>query len=61
MSNKYDQEAVIEILVRRDQLSPELAREMIKQARLEVAEGRDPEEVLYEDFGLEPDYIWVLI
>lgn len=57
----YGQEAVIEILVRRDQLSPELAREMIKQARLEVAEGRDPEEVLYEDFGLEPDYIWALI
>lgn len=57
----YDQEAVIEILVRRDQLSPELAREMLKQARLEVAEGRDPEEVLYEDFGLEPDYIWALI
>lgn len=57
----YGQEAVVEILVRRDQLSPELAREMIKQARLEVAEGRDPEEVLYEDFGLEPDYIWALI
>ena len=31
------------------------------EARERVANGENPEEILYEDFGLEPDYIFDLI
>ena len=32
--------------------------ELLANAREEVAEGADPEEVLVEYFGLEPDYLF---
>lgn len=48
-------------LMRRDGLSADEAQELIDEARDEVRGGADPEEILYNDFGLEPDYIFDLL
>jgi hypothetical protein len=48
-------------LMKRDGCTREEAREALREARERVLEGENPEDVLYEDFGLEPDYIWELI
>ena len=55
------QETLKQVLMRRDGLSAAEADEMIAEARERVLEGEDPEEILHDDFGLEPDYIWDLI
>ncbi len=49
------------ILMRRDDYTREEAREALMEARERVADGDNPEDVLYEEFGLEPDYIFDLI
>lgn len=49
------------ILMKRDDLSSQEADLLISQARQAVFDGEDPEEVLYEEFGLEPDYIMDLL
>jgi hypothetical protein len=54
-------ESLREVLMRRDGMSGDDADELIKEARERVAEGEDPEEILLEDFGLEPDYLWDLV
>lgn len=54
-------ESLVTILMRRDGLSKDEATAMVNDARLRVAEGEDPEEILLEEFGLEPDYIFQLI
>ncbi len=50
-----------EVLIRRDKLSPAEAQELIDDAKLRVLEGEDPEELLYDEFGLEPDYVFDLL
>jgi hypothetical protein len=45
------------VLTDRDKLSHDEAVEMILDAKARVAEGEDPEEILYDEFGLEPDYV----
>ena len=55
------QETLKQVLMRRDGLSAAEADELIDEARERVLEGEDPEEILHDDFGLEPDYIWDLI
>lgn len=52
---------LVDILMERDGLSRQDAIFAVNDARRRVYEGDDPEEVLYEDFGLEPDYIFALI
>ena len=47
--------------MRRDQMTKEDAQALIDDARERIAEGEDPEEILYDDFGLEPDYIFDLL
>lgn len=54
-------ESLMEVLMRRDGLTKEEAREAISEARDRVWKGEDPEEVLAEEFGLEPDYLFDLI
>jgi hypothetical protein len=54
-------ESLREVLMRRNGMSGDEADELIEEARERVAEGEDPEEVLHDEFGLEPDYIWDLI
>ena len=48
-------------MMRRDGMSKEDAEDMIADGRRQVEEGEDPEEVLLNDFGLEPDYIFDLL
>ncbi len=49
-----------EVFMRRDGMSSEEADERIQEMRELVAEGEDPEEVLYDE-GLEPDYIFDIL
>ncbi len=53
--------SLIEVLIRRDGLSTSEAQDLIDDARYRVADGEDPEEILFEEFGLEPDYIFDLL
>lgn len=52
---------LIQVLMKRDGLSDKEAKEQVREARQRVLEGEDPEEVLYEEFGLEPDYVMELL
>ena len=53
---------LIQILVRRDGLSTEEAQEWVDEARSRVREfGEDPEQILFEEFGLEPDFLFDLL
>lgn len=54
-------ETLKQVLMRRDSLTAAEADDLIAEARERVAEGEDPEEILYEDFGLEPDYVFDLL
>jgi hypothetical protein len=54
-------ETLKEVLMRRDGLSPAEADDLIDEAKGRILAGEDPEEILEEEFGLEPDYIWDLI
>jgi len=51
---------LIKIFMQRDDMTEDEARRTLKYMRERVAEGEDPEEVLYEE-GLEPDYVLDLL
>ena len=53
--------AIVEILMERDQMTLQEASELLEDARSAIADGDDPEEVLSDWFGLEPDYIFSLV
>jgi len=53
---------ILPVLMRRDGMSRAEAEDLIAEARKRVLEyGEDPEEVLADEFGLEPDYIYDLL
>lgn len=54
-------ETIVEILMRRDNMTRDEAEDQLKYCRQLVAKGADPEEVLHDELGLEPDYIWELL
>lgn len=54
-------ESIKEVIMRRDEMSSEEADKLINEAKEEVANGANPEEVLLDYFGLEPDYIFDLL
>lgn len=54
-------ESLKQVLMRRDEMSSVEADEAIRDAAQRLAEGEDPEEVLMEEFGLEPDYVFDLL
>lgn len=55
-------ESLIQVLMRRDDLSRKAARKLIFEAHNEVLEeGLDPDDVLANNFGLEPDYVFDLL
>lgn len=58
MNTRYSIRAV---LIERDGCEPSEADELITEARQAIADGGDPEEVLADFFGLEPDYVWELL
>ena len=45
----------------RDGLTEKQANKAIEDARELIYEGHDPEEVLLDEFGLEPDYVFDLL
>ena len=49
------------VLMGRDGISSKEADEVIADAKQRVWDGEDPEEVLADEFGLEPDYIFDLM
>lgn len=55
-----DRSEIVRVLMERDSLSYEEASERVRDAKRRVSEGEDPEEILYDEFGLEPDYIFEL-
>jgi len=54
-------ESLKEVLMRRDGMEAEEADELIEEAQQAVMDGDDPEEVLADWFGLEPDYAFDLL
>ena len=50
-------ESLLEVLMRRDGMTEDEATEAIAEAASRVEAGDDPEDVLQEEFGLEPDYV----
>lgn len=70
MKDEYGKEAIVEILMRRDGMSEEEARELIAQFEEELSEIIESEddfdclaiEQTFEDtFGLEPDYLFCFL
>ena len=55
------EETLKQVIMRRDNMSSAEAEELINEAKEELAEGGDPEEILAEYFGLELDYIMDLL
>ncbi len=53
--------SLYQVLMERDGLDKAEAFELISDARVRVLRGEDPEEILFNEFGLEPDYVWELI
>lgn len=54
-------ETLKQVLMRRDRLTAAEAQDAIDEAADLVREGADPEEVLAEEFGLEPDFVFDLL
>ena len=54
-------ELLKQVLMRRDGMTAAEARDAIDEARDLVRLGADPEEILADEFGLEPDYIFDLL
>ena len=49
------------VLMQRDGMSSREADNAIDDAKQRVFDSEDPEEVLADEFGLEPDYIFDLL
>jgi len=54
-------ESLKEVLMQRDGMTSEEADEFIAELRERVADGEDPEDLLYEECGLEADYVFDLL
>lgn len=52
---------LVQVLMDRDGLNRDEAERLVADARREVEDGEDPEEILHDWFGLEPDYIYDLL
>lgn len=48
------------MIIERDNITPSEARRQLLDAQRAVSGGEDPEEVLEDYFGLEPDYLFDL-
>ena len=49
------------VFMERDHMTSDEADEEISELMARVWEGEDPEEILHDEYGLEPDYIFDLI
>ena len=53
--------SIKKVLMERDGLSDYEAEGYIEEARQRVFDGENPEHILFNEFGLEPDYIFELL
>lgn len=49
------------VLMRRDDMTAEEARDTIADLRRRVHNGENPEELLHDELGLEPDYVFDIL
>lgn len=56
-----DIETVLEAIKENCAMDIEESKEYLEEIRERVREGENPEEILHDEFGLEPDYIFALI
>ena len=62
MKTKIQLTELHRMLMRRDEMTAEDVDEWIRAAQQAVLEdGEDPEDILQDEFGLEPDYIFDLL
>jgi hypothetical protein len=54
-------DSLLQVLMRRDEMTRAEALEEIRDIKKRIREGEDPEEILHEEYGLEPDYVMDLI
>lgn len=54
-------DTIVDVLMRRDHLTREEARQHVLDAHEMFLEGADPEELCMSEFGLEPDYVFDII
>ncbi len=52
---------IVKILMDRDGMSRKEAEKMLMDAQIDIHDGMDPEEILEDRFGLEPDYLEYLV
>ena len=52
---------IVKILMERDGLSRKAAEKKLTDAQIRIYEGEDPEDILHNDFQLEPDYLEDLV
>ena len=52
---------IVRILMRRDGMERDDAEDLLRDARAAVEDDEDPEEILQDYFGLEPDYVFDLL
>ena len=52
---------IVRVLMKRDEMTEEEARELVNECREMIADGEDPTDVLQYELGLEIDYIFDLI
>ena len=52
---------IVKILIDRDGLTLDEALDVFRDMQAQVRAGVDPEEVLYSEVGLEPDYVFDLL
>ena len=50
-----------QVLMQRDGMTGIEADQDIKEKRVRVFNGENPESILFHEYRLEPDYIWELI
>lgn len=53
--------AIVKILIERDGYEFSEALLALQDARREISDGADPEEILRDNFELEPNYVFDLI
>jgi len=52
---------IVRILMKRDGMERDDAEDLLRDARAAVEESENPEEILADWFGLEPDYVFDLL
>ena len=50
-----------QVLMERDEMTSSQADELIEELKMRVRKGENPEELLLEECGLEPDYFLDLL